>query len=138
MRSDYVIVGSGSAGAVLAARLSEDPATTVTLIEAGGRPKGKEVNIPVAFSKLFKGPFDWDYTTEPQDRLDGRRLYWPRGRALGGSSNINAQMWVRGHRADYDACKGHGLPMIYIGPEQLFGLMKPEEVRAALGRAFDK
>ena len=108
MRSDYVIVGSGSAGAVLAARLSEDPATTVTLIEAGGRPKGKEVNIPVAFSKLFKGPFDWDYTTEPQDRLDGRRLYWPRGRALGGSSNINAQMWVRGHRADYDAWAGAG------------------------------
>jgi len=113
MRTDYVVVGGGSAGAVVAARLSEDPSVTVTLIEAGGPPKGQEVNIPVAFSKLFKGPLDWDLSTEPQPHLDGRRLYWPRGKALGGSSNINAQMWVRGHRADYDGwadagCTGWG------------------------------
>jgi choline dehydrogenase len=100
--ADYVIVGGGSAGAVLAHRLSADPAVTVTLIEAGGVPKRKEVNIPAAFSALFTTDLDWNLHTVPQERLGGRELYWPRGRALGGSSVINAQMWVRGHRADYD------------------------------------
>lgn len=100
--SDYVIVGGGSAGAVLANRLSADPATTVTLLEAGGAPKRKEVNIPAAFSALFTGDLDWNLHTVPQERLGGRELFWPRGKALGGSSVLNAQMWVRGHRADYD------------------------------------
>ena len=99
---DYVIVGGGSAGAVLAHRLSADPATTVTLLEAGGAPKRKEVNIPAAFSALFTGDLDWNLHTVPQERLGGRELFWPRGKALGGSSVLNAQMWVRGHRADYD------------------------------------
>ncbi len=100
--SDYVIVGGGSAGAVLADRLSTDPTVTVTLIEAGGAPKRKEVNIPAAFSSLFTTDLDWNLHTVPQERLDGRELFWPRGRALGGSSVLNAQMWIRGHRADYD------------------------------------
>ena len=100
--SDYVIVGGGSAGAVLAHRLSADPAVTVTLIEAGGAPKAKEVNIPAAFSALFTTDLDWNLHTVPQERLGDRKLFWPRGRALGGSSIMNAQMWIRGHRADYD------------------------------------
>ncbi len=101
--ADYVIVGGGSAGAVLAHRLSADPGTTVTLLEAGGRPKQKEVAIPAAFSALFTTELDWNLHTVPQARLGGRELFWPRGRALGGSSVLNAQMWIRGHRADYDA-----------------------------------
>jgi len=111
--TDYVVVGGGSAGAVVAARLTEDPSVTVTLLEAGGPPKRKEVNIPAAFSALFTTELDWNLHTVPQPRLDGRSLFWPRGRALGGSSVMNAQMWVRGHRADYDAwaaagCEGWG------------------------------
>jgi choline dehydrogenase len=99
---DYVIVGAGSAGCVLANRLSADPAVTVTLIEAGGPDKKQEIRIPAAFSKLFKTPLDWNFTTTPQKHLGERELYWPRGKMLGGSSSINAMMWVRGHRADYD------------------------------------
>jgi choline dehydrogenase-like flavoprotein len=100
---DYVIVGAGSAGCVLANRLSADGVTTVALIEAGGPDKKMEIHIPAAFSKLFKTAYDWDYATTPQKHMDDRSLYWPRGKVLGGSSSINAQMWVRGTRADYDA-----------------------------------
>ncbi len=100
---DYVIVGAGSAGCVLAARLSEDPTVKVLLLEAGPTDRKQEVTIPAAFSKLFKTERDWDYVTVPQENLNGRRLYWPRGKMLGGSSSINAMMWVRGIPADYDA-----------------------------------
>ncbi len=99
---DYVIVGAGSAGCVLANRLSADPETTVALIEAGGTDDRLEIRMPAGFAKLFKTDRDWDFTTAEQPGLSGRRLYWPRGRMLGGSSSMNAQMWVRGHRADYD------------------------------------
>src|SRR5690348_14930121 len=98
---DYVIVGAGSAGCVLANRLSADPTVTVVLVEAGGADKRQEVHIPAAFSKLFHGKQDWDYTTTPQKQMDGRGVYWPRGKMLGGSSSLNAMMWVRGHRSDY-------------------------------------
>ncbi|MEO3813569.1 GMC family oxidoreductase N-terminal domain-containing protein [Sphaerisporangium sp. B11E5] len=107
MEFDYVIVGAGSAGCVLAARLSEDPSVRVGLLEAGGPDRKTEIRVPVAFSKLFKTEYDWDFTTVKQAGMDDRELYWPRGRTLGGSSSINAQMWVRGHRDDYD---GWGLP----------------------------
>lgn len=100
---DYVIVGAGSSGCVLAARLSEDPSTRVLLLEAGPTDKKQEVTIPAAFSKLFKTERDWDYATVPQENLNGRSLYWPRGKMLGGSSSINAMMWVRGIPSDYDA-----------------------------------
>src|SRR5579884_2039001 len=99
---DYIIIGAGSAGCVLANRLSEDPTVKVLLLEAGGRDNRKEIHIPVAFSKLFKSPCDWAYYTEPEPQLSNRTLYWPRGKVLGGSSSMNAMIYMRGHHADYD------------------------------------
>ncbi|MEV0296926.1 GMC family oxidoreductase N-terminal domain-containing protein [Nocardia sp. NPDC050710] len=100
--ADYVIVGAGSAGAVLADRLSADPAVRVVLVEAGPPDKNKFAHIPAAFSKLFRSELDWDYLTEPQPQLRNRQIYWPRGKTFGGSSSMNAMMWVRGFRADYE------------------------------------
>lgn len=108
MTYDFVIVGAGSAGCALAARLTEDPATRVLLLEAGPSDRKLEIKIPAAFAKLFKSAYDWNYTTEPQENLLGRELYWPRGKTLGGSSSINAQIYTRGHRADYDAWGAKG------------------------------
>jgi choline dehydrogenase len=102
LTADYVIVGAGSAGAALAARLSEDPSVEVLLLEAGGPDTALELHVPAAFSKLFRGPYDWGYDTVPQPALEGRTIFWPRGRTLGGSSSLNAMMWVRGFAADYD------------------------------------
>jgi choline dehydrogenase len=100
--ADYVIVGAGSAGCVLANRLSEDPSTTVTLIEAGGRDRHPNISIPAAFANQFHTKLDWDYCTEPEPHVDGRSLYIPRGKALGGSSSMNAMLYVRGRPLDYD------------------------------------
>jgi choline dehydrogenase len=105
---DYAIVGAGSAGCVLAARLSEDPDVSVVLLEAGGADSAEEIHLPIAWSELFKGPFDWDLDSEPEPGLNGRRIYLPRGKVLGGSSSINAMIYVRGHRADYDGWAGNG------------------------------
>ncbi len=99
---DYVIVGAGSAGCVLAGRLSEDPDVQVALIEAGGPDNRDEIHIPAAFPIAFKSSLDWDVLGDPEPALNGRRLYMPRGRVLGGSSSINAMIYIRGHRADYD------------------------------------
>lgn len=100
--ADFVVVGAGSAGAALAARLSEDPAVSVLLLEAGPVDKALELHVPAAFSKLFRGAYDWNYDTAPQPALEGRTVYWPRGKTLGGSSSLNAMMWVRGFAGDYD------------------------------------
>ncbi|MFC6010527.1 GMC family oxidoreductase [Nocardia lasii] len=100
--ADYVIVGSGSAGAVLANRLSADPGTTVVVLEAGPADDDNFAHIPAAFSKLFRSERDWDYSTVPQPQLGNREIYWPRGKTFGGSSSMNAMMWVRGFRADYE------------------------------------
>jgi len=105
---DYIIIGAGSAGCVLAGRLSEDPTVKVLLLEAGGKDTAKEIRMPVAFSKLFKGPNDWAYYTEPEGQLGNRSLYWPRGKVLGGSSSLNAMIYIRGHRSDYDQWRDLG------------------------------
>ncbi len=111
---DYVIVGAGSAGCVLAARLSENPATRVLLLEAGPPDDADEIHIPAALNLLFKSTFDWDYQTVPQERAGGRSIYWPRGRTLGGSSSINAMIYIRGSKHDYNTwrddygCEGWG------------------------------
>jgi len=99
---DYVIVGAGSAGCVLANRLTEDPDVRVAVIEAGGDDAAPEVHTPIAFPALFKTSVDWDLYGEPEPGLGGRRLYLPRGRMLGGSSSMNAMIYIRGNRRDYD------------------------------------
>ncbi len=102
MDYDYVIIGAGSAGCALAGRLTEDAAAKVLLLEAGPPDRELMMRVPAGFTKLFKTRYDWNYTTAPQEHLGRRELYWPRGKTLGGSSSINAQMYVRGHRRDYD------------------------------------
>ncbi|MDM7979149.1 MAG: GMC family oxidoreductase N-terminal domain-containing protein [Rhizobium sp.] len=102
---DYVIIGGGSAGSVLAARLSEDPSVTVCLLEAGGRGDGIFARVPMASAAVVPGHVksgNWRFSTVPQEGLNGRRGYQPRGRGLGGSSLINAMLYVRGHTGDYD------------------------------------
>src|SRR6185437_774699 len=99
---DYIVVGAGSSGCVVASRLTEDPAVRVLLLEAGGPDRHPFIHIPAAFSRLFKTRLDWQLLTEPQEHLKQRRLYWPRGKVLGGSSSINALIYTRGHRQDYD------------------------------------
>lgn len=105
---DYIIVGAGSAGCVLARRLSEDETTHVLLIEAGPVDDAPEIRIPAAFSKLFQTKYDWSYLTECEPGLDGRRRYLPRGKMLGGCSSMNAMIYIRGNRRDYDAWAAGG------------------------------
>lgn len=99
---DYIVVGAGSAGAVVASRLSEDPSVQVLLIEAGGAKKPMSVKVPAAFPTQFKTDLDWEYYTEPEPHLDGRRIYHPRAKMLGGCSGMNAMIYIRGSRHDYD------------------------------------
>ncbi|HIL58335.1 MAG TPA: choline dehydrogenase, partial [Rhodothermales bacterium] len=94
---DYVIVGAGSAGCILAHRLTEDPDTRVLLLEAGGPDSRPEIHIPATFSRLFKTDADWAYHTVPQRHAADREWFWPRGKVLGGSSSINAMIYIRGH-----------------------------------------
>ncbi len=105
---DYVIVGAGSAGCVLAARLSEDPDVKVALLEAGGPDDRPEIAMPLAFPMLLKSSVDWDLLGEEEPGLGGRRLFLPRGKVIGGSGSINAMIYVRGNRADYDGWAADG------------------------------
>ncbi len=107
---DYIIVGAGSAGCVLASRLTEDPEVSVLVLEAGGRDSSIFIHMPAALAKpLANDKYNWFYHSEPEPHLDGRRLYCPRGRVLGGSSSINGMAYVRGHARDYDRWAQGGL-----------------------------
>ncbi len=99
---DYIIIGAGSAGCVLANRLSADPAVSVLLLEAGGPDKHPFIHMPGAYGELHRSANDWGFQTEPQSHVLNRRLYLPRGKTLGGSSSTNAMAYVRGNKADYD------------------------------------
>jgi choline dehydrogenase len=99
---EYVIVGAGSAGCVLAHRLTEDPTCSVLLLESGGADMAREFHIPAAFSTLYQSASDWSYYTEEQEQLQQRNVYIPRGKVLGGSSSINTMIYMRGNRSDYD------------------------------------
>lgn len=98
--TDVIVVGAGSAGAVIASRLSEDPALRVLLLEAGGARAPRESLVPAAFSRLFRTRHDWAFHTEPEVELGSRALYWPRGRMVGGSSAMNAMIWTPPARED--------------------------------------
>src|SRR4051794_10211438 len=109
MRSvDYVIVGAGSAGCVLANRLTEDPSVRVLLLEAGGQDRSPKIKIPAAFAQQFHTKLDWDYYSEPEPEAGNRRLFLPRGKVLGGSSSMNAMLYVRGRPLDYDLWEQQG------------------------------
>ena len=99
---DYIVVGAGSAGSVLANRLSAKPEAKVLLLEAGGSDKSLFVRMPAGIAKLWGPRYNWGYETAPQKAMNGRRMYWPRGRLLGGSSSVNAMVYMRGQAADYD------------------------------------
>jgi choline dehydrogenase len=104
MEFDYIIIGAGSAGCVLANRLTENPNHRVLLLEAGGRDWHPFIHMPAGLAKLIGlEHLNWSYETEPEPELNGRRMYWPRGKVLGGSSSINAMCYCRGHRKDYDS-----------------------------------
>ncbi len=99
---DYVIVGAGSAGCVLASRLSEDPDVSVLLLEAGPPDLNENIHVPLGYLQLARTEVDWDYSTAPEPNCGNRRLALPRGKVLGGSSSINAMVYIRGNRQDYD------------------------------------
>ena len=101
---DYIVIGAGSAGCVLAARLSEDPTTRVLLLEAGPPDRSLWIHLPIGYGKtMWSKTYNWCFHTDPDPNMNGRRIYWPRGKTLGGSSAINGLIYIRGQREDYDA-----------------------------------
>ncbi len=100
---DYIVVGAGSAGCVLAARLSEDPATRVLLLEAGPADRSLWIHLPIGYGKTMWSPtYNWCFHTDPDPNMNGRKIYWPRGKTLGGCSSINGLIYIRGQREDFD------------------------------------
>jgi len=111
MEYDYLVIGAGSAGCVMASRLSENPSNRVLLMEAGGADINPFIHIPAGLANLSNNKrVNWAYTTEPQEALNGRALYWPRGKVLGGSSSINAMIYIRGQVEDYNRWESLGNP----------------------------
>jgi choline dehydrogenase len=110
-RFDYIIIGAGSAGCVLANRLTQDPNCKVLLLEAGGKDNSILVKMPAGVGSLIseKGTYNWGFWTEPEPHLDDRKLWWPRGKGWGGSSSINGMIYIRGHARDYDQWRQMGL-----------------------------
>ena len=107
---DFVVIGGGTAGCVLANRLSAEPKTSVALLEAGGEARHPFIHIPLMAGLVyFMRSINWSYETEPEPHLDGRRIPWPRGKVLGGTSAINGMMYMRGNRMDYDGWRQRGL-----------------------------
>jgi choline dehydrogenase-like flavoprotein len=108
---DYIIAGAGSAGCVLANRLTANGRYSVLLLEAGGSDRSPWIRVPIGYGRTFTDPrFNWKYFAEPDPGLAHRRGYWPRGKVLGGSSSINAMVYVRGHRGDFDDWSAAGNP----------------------------
>jgi len=109
LEADYVVVGAGSAGCVLAARLTEDPSVRVVLLEAGGADTNRWIHIPLGFGKTFADPsVNWCFETEPDPGAGGRKIFWPRGKVLGGSSSINGMVYIRGQAEDFDMWRQQG------------------------------
>jgi choline dehydrogenase len=108
---DHIVVGAGSAGCVMAARLSEDPGTRVLLLEAGPPDTSPWIHLPIGYGKTMWDPrVNWCFHTEPEPGMNGRRIYWPRGKTLGGSSSINGLIYIRGQREDFDDWAARGNP----------------------------
>ncbi len=108
---DFIVIGAGSAGCVLAARLSEDPSVRVLLLEAGPRDRSPWIHLPIGYGKTMWSPrYNWCFYTDPDPNMNGRRIYWPRGKTLGGSSAINGLIYIRGQHQDYDDWEAQGNP----------------------------
>jgi choline dehydrogenase len=109
LEADFVIVGAGSAGCVMATRLSEDPSNRVVLLEAGGEDRNRWIHIPLGYGKTFAdSSVNWCYEAEPDAGANGRRIFWPRGKVLGGSSSINGMVYIRGQHEDFDLWRQFG------------------------------
>ncbi len=131
---DYVIVGAGAAGCAVANRLSADPQTSVLLLEAGGKDWSPLVHIPVGFTKLGGPRYNWEFSTIPQPQLNNREMWYPQGRTLGGSTSINAMIYIRGQKQDYEAWAAMGNPE--WGYEQVLPFFRRAEANERLNDRY--